>query len=106
MLCLIKLIFFLFISQYSFANENKSNQILFKINNKVFTNIDLEERKKYVSIINNLKISQFSKSEKNDIYDDYISSLIFYEYYIQNKFFYNKLNDEIELIYKKNFQYL
>ena len=44
MIYLIKFFFFLTISHYSFANENKTNQILFKINNKVFTNIDLEER--------------------------------------------------------------
>ena len=103
---LIKIIFFIFISFCSFANENKTNEILFKINDKVFTNIDLEERKKYVALINNFKISQFSKSEKKEIYDDYISSLIFYEYYLENKFFFKKLNDEIDLIYKKNSKYL
>ena len=42
MIYLIKFIFFLFISHYSFANENIANQILFKINNKVFTNIDFK----------------------------------------------------------------
>ena len=45
MIYLIKFIFILLISHCSFANENKSNQILFQINNKVFTDIDLEERK-------------------------------------------------------------
>ena len=48
MIYLIKFIFFLLISNYSLDNENQINEILFKINNKVFTNIDLEERKKYV----------------------------------------------------------
>ena len=95
MRCLIKLIFFLFvfISQYSFANENKSNQILFKINNKVFTNIDLEDRKEYVGLINNFIPSKFSKSENEEILNDYISALIFYEYYIQNKIFFKNLNE-------------
>ena len=69
MIYLIKFFFFLTISHYSFANENKTNQILFKINNKVFTNIDLEERKKYVGLINNLTISEFSKSENKEIYE-------------------------------------
>jgi len=103
MLCLIKLIFFLFISQYSFANENKSNQILFKINNKVFTNIDLEDRKEYVGLINNLIPSKFSKSENKEILDDYISALIFYEYYIQNKIFFKNLNEQLDSVFKKNF---
>ena len=102
MLYLIKIIVFLLISQYSFGNENESSQILFKINNKVFTNIDLEERKKYVGLINNLTISEFSKSENKDILDDYISSLIFYEYYIQNNIVFKNLENEINLIYNKN----
>jgi len=104
MIYLIKFTFFLLISHYSFANENKSNQILFKINNKVFTNIDLEERKEYIAFTNNSVASNFSESEKKEILNDYISSLIFYEYYIQNKIFFKKLNEEIDLIYKKNSQ--
>ena len=102
MIYLIKFFFFLTISHYSFANENKTNQILFKINNKVFTNIDLEEREKYVSIINNIRQSEFTESDNTEILNDYISSLIFYEYYITKKIAINNLNDEIELIYKKN----
>ena len=102
MIYLIKFFFFLIISHYSFANENITNQILFKINNKVFTNIDLEEREEYVSIINNIKLSEFTESDNEEILNDYISSLIFYEYYITNKIVINNLNNEIELIYKKN----
>ena len=101
---LIKFIFLLLVNHSSFANENKTNQILFEINNKVFTDIDFEERKEYVAIINNLIPSKFSKSESKKILNDYISSLIFYEYYIQNKIFFKNLNDEVDLIYKKNFQ--
>ena len=104
MIYLIKFILLLLISYNSFANENKTSEILFKINNKVFTNIDLEERKEYVALISNLKISEFSKSENIEILDDYISSLIFYEYFLQNKIFFKNLNNEIDLVYKKNFQ--
>jgi len=106
MLYLIKFIFFLLIliSHYSFANENKLNQILFKINNKVFTNIDLEERKEYVGLVNNFIPSKFSDLENKEILDDYISALIFYEYYIQNKIFFKNLNDETDLIYQRNIQ--
>ena len=78
MIYLIKFFFFLTISHYSFANENKTNQILFKINNKVFTNIDLEEREEYVSVINNIRLSEFTESDNTEILNDYISSLIFY----------------------------
>jgi hypothetical protein len=101
MIYLIKFFFFLTISHYSFANENKTNQILFKINNKVFTNIDLEERVEYVSVINNIRLSEFTESDNTEILNDYISSLIFYEYYITNKIVIDNLNDEIESINKK-----
>ena len=104
MLYLIKIIFFLLISNSSFTHENKSNQILFKINNKVFTNIDLDERKEYVALINNFKPSEISELENQEILNDYISSLIFYEYYIQNRMNLKNLKDEINLVYKKNFQ--
>ena len=101
MIYLIKFFFILAISHYAFANENKTNQILFKINNKVFTNIDLEERKEYVALINNIIPLKFNESENKEILDDYISSLIFYEYYIKNKIIFKKLDFEIDSIYKK-----
>ena len=104
MIYFIKLIFIFLLSfsHYSLAYENKTNQILFKINNKVFTNIDLEKRKKYVAIINNIIPSKFSKTENKEILDDYISSLIFYEYFIKNKIVFRNLENEIKLIYNKN----
>ena len=61
MLYLIKFILFLIITNNVYANENKTNQILFKINNKFFTNIDLEKRKEYVAIINNFNQSEISE---------------------------------------------
>ena len=71
MIYLIKFFFFLTISHYSFANENRTNEILFKINNKVFTNIDLEERKEYVSIINNIRQSEFTETNESlQIFDE------------------------------------
>ena len=104
MIYFIKFIFFLLISHYSYGNENISNQILFKINNKVFTDIDLEERREFVALINNRLPSKFSEIENREIFNDYISSLIFYEYYIQNKVNFKNLNDEIDLIYKNKLQ--
>jgi len=101
MIYLIKFIIFLLISHYSFANENKTNQILFKINNKVFTNIDFETRKEYVAILNNINSSEFNELENIEILDDYISALIFYEYYIKNNIVFKNLNNEIELKFNK-----
>ena len=104
MLYLIKFIFLLLISHNLFANENNSNQILFKINNKVFTNIDFEKRKEYVALINNFTQSEFNQEDNKEIFSDYISSLIFYEYYIQNKINYKDLKKEIVTIFNKNSQ--
>ena len=98
---LIKIIFFLLVSFKVIASENIINEILFKINNKVFTKIDLEKRTEYIALSNNLNVSELSASENNEILNDYISSLIFYEYYIQNKKFYSNLKNEIDLAYKK-----
>ena len=103
MIYLIKIIFLLLLSQVSFANENKISQILFKINNKFFTNVDLEERKKYVAFINEITTSEFSDNENKEILDDYISSLIFYEYYIQKKIVFKNLTDNLNLIFEKKF---
>ena len=99
---LIKIIFFLLICHNINANETNVNEVLFKINNKFFTNIDLEKRTEYIALINNLNSSKFSNVEKNEIFDDYISSLIFYEYYNKNKKIYKNLNNEIDSIFLNN----
>ncbi len=104
MIYLIKIIFFFIISSNVFASSTQINEILFKINNKVFTNIDLEKRTEYIALINNLTQSEISESENKEILDDFISSLIFYEYYIENKVVYKKLNEEVEKIYNINFK--
>ena len=102
MIYFIKFLFFLFFSCNINAIEIENNKILFKINNKVFTNVDLERRTEYISLTNNLNTLEFSESEYEEILDDYISSLIFYEYYIEKELVYKKIKDEVELIYKKN----
>jgi len=104
MIYLIKFIFFAFISINTSANSTQINEILFKINNKVFTNIDLEKRIEYIALINNLNPFEISKTENKEIYDDYVSSLIFYEFYIQNKIIYKNIDKEIELTYKEKFK--
>ena len=51
------------------ASENK---IIFKINNKSFTSFDIEERKKYIYLINN------NQNISDEILiEDYISTIIF-----------------------------
>jgi len=104
MIYLIKIIFLIFISFSTFANSNEVNEIIFKINNKVFTNIDLEKRIEYIALTNNLTPNEISNSEKEQIFNDFISSLIFYEYYMQNKIVFKNLNEEIELLYNTYFQ--
>ena len=99
---LIKFIFFLLICHNINANETNINEVLFKINNKFFKNIDLEKRTEYIALINNLNSSKFSNDENNEILEDYISSLIYYEYYIKNKRKYNNLNNEIDSIFLNN----
>ena len=99
---LIKFIFFLLICHNINANAKNINEVLFKINNKFFTNIDLEKRTEYIALINNLNSSKFSNAENNEILEDYISSLIYYEYYIKNKKKYNNLNNEIDSIFLNN----
>ena len=102
MIYLIKIIIFIILSYNINASENTKNEVIFKINNTFFTNIDLENRTKYISLINNLNQTNFSESQKSEIIEDYISSLIFYEFYNLNNLFYKSLNNEIESIYKKN----
>tara|TARA_B100001059_G_scaffold41568_1_gene33441 strand:+ start:2295 stop:3377 length:1083 start_codon:yes stop_codon:yes gene_type:complete len=104
MIYFIKIIFLILISQFSFANEDGINKILFKINNKVFTNIDLEKRKEYLATINNTTPSEFTESDNKQILDDYISALIYYEFYNKNRISIKNINDEINLFVNKNFE--
>ncbi|MDA9633094.1 hypothetical protein N9S74_02750, partial [Pelagibacteraceae bacterium] len=102
MIYLIKLIFILLIFVNLSAAENLGSEVIFKLNNKFFTNVDLENRTKYISLINKLDASKFNESEKKEIQDDYISSLIFYEYYIKNKIFYRDFENEINTIFLRS----
>ena len=101
-LVLFTLIFFS-LAGISYANENivSNNKIKFKINNKAFTSIDLENRKIYLEILNNVKIDD---SEKNFILNDYISALIFFENYNINQINIIKLDEEIYKIYVEKFK--
>ena len=89
-----KLIISLFVllnSNYVFSSENR---IIFKINNNVFTLLDLELRMEYLDFV-----GSNNYIDEEIILDDFISANLFYEYYKKSniKVDYNK---ELEEIYK------
>ena len=103
MTSLIKIFFFLifFNSNISIA-ETVNNKILFKLNNKVFTNIDLEKRIQYIGITNNLNSDEINNLSEEKIIDDYLSALIYNEYYIDKRINFPKLNKERESLFEIN----
>lgn len=79
----IYLVFFIIILIIFYSNKiiSSENTILFKINDKAFTSLDYELRKRYLDFVgNNEKLS------REIIFEDFISANIFFEYY-------NKSND-------------
>ena len=92
---LIKIFTLVVIIKSNFAIAKiKNNEILFNLNNKAYTNIDLERRIEYVEFINNSKFLNLSEPQENEILNDYVSSLIFLEYYNKKKFEFINLNLE------------
>ena len=76
---LIRLIIFIIILNSNIAYAISENKILFKINNKIYSTVDLEERKKYLKLKNekeNINIDAILK--------DLISINLFYENFNQN----------------------
>ena len=65
------------IFNYKISIANSAERILFEINNKYFTSIDLEFRKQYLELIsNNLHLSN-----EEDHINDFISVMLFNEEY-------------------------
>ena len=90
----IKLIISFFVllnSNYIFSSENR---IIFKINNNVFTLLDLELRMEYLDFVGS---NNFIDEEI--VLDDFISANLFYEYYKKSniKVDYGKKLEEIYL---------
>tara|TARA_B100000989_G_scaffold66190_1_gene46040 strand:+ start:185 stop:1300 length:1116 start_codon:yes stop_codon:yes gene_type:complete len=90
-----RLIFFylFFLLNLLFFNEkieSIENKILFKINEKTFTSIDLKLRENYLKFVGNNK-----NLSKEIIIDDFISANLFYEHY---KTFKNKLDYDAKII--------
>ena len=93
---LIKLIFLISITFLNSANAQNTNKILFKVNSKVFTALDLEIRKNYLKII--LMNSEIEKKE-------FINTILFGEEF-DNKYFQldNNIINEMYLNIKDNYE--
>ena len=102
MIYLIKIFILITLTISSSVASNTNNKILFKINNKAFTKIDLEKRIKYINITNNLNIKNINDPNVKNILKDYESSLIFYEYYISENIKYNNFREEANILFEKN----
>lgn len=79
-----------------YGESKIDNKVIFELKQKIYTEIDLEERIRYLQITNAFDLN---KLEKEEILKDYVSSLIFYEYGIENKIFYEDLSQQINNIY-------
>jgi len=90
----LSLILFIFFSNISFANDNK---IIFEINNKIYTTLDFKNRVNYLEEVNETK---YSSNLDKDLKNDFFSSVLFFEYVINN----NKLNTILKTETKKIFK--
>ena len=93
---LIKLIFLFFITFHNFAYAKDTNKILFKVNNKAYTSLDLKIRKNYLKII--LMNSEIENQ-------NFINAILFNEEFDNKK--YQLDNDIINQMYlniKKNYE--
>ena len=98
MIYLIKIIL-IFFSLNIKAENLKNNKIIFKINNNVFTEVDLGRRIKYLEFNNNTTYNKLDEIIINEILDDYIGALIFNEYYKKNNLNFKNIEDEINTFY-------
>ena len=75
---------------FSKVTSSNDNKIIFKINEKIFTNIDFEKRLLYLETLNS---KNFEEDLDNALMDDYFSSILFHEYIKNN----NKLNNILKI---------
>lgn len=97
MIYLIKIFILIFL--FGSNANSESNKILFEIKNQGFTNVDIERRIKYLEFNNNSSFINLNQSARNEIQEDYISSLLFFEYYKENNFKFKKLQEDINIFY-------
>ena len=94
---LIKILIIIHIFSFKvsvFANENK---IIFKINNKIYSELDFRYRINYLEEINGIK---YSTNFEKDLKDDFFNSVIFFEYVSNNNKWNNILIKETKKIFK------
>ena len=73
---IIIIFFFIFYSQLVYSSDN---QIIFKINDNVYTSLDIKKRIQYLDFV-----GSNSELDRKTIIDDFISANLFYEYYNRN----------------------
>ena len=73
---LSKIILLIVVFSFNINAKESENRILFKIEDKAFTDIDFERRIKYIKVINNYQKNDDSGLNKIEILEDFISSLI------------------------------
>ena len=100
MIYLIKIIIICLFSILVNAKETE-NKIIFKLNDKVYTNYDLELRIKYFKTINNINELDNNFSN-NEILEDYISALVFKEYNLKYAKIKNNLTKEVNIFFDNN----
>ena len=88
-------IILLFLNSIIFADDNK---IIFKVNENVFSTIDLKNRIKYLEVLNS---TEFNSEMKIELINDFYNTIIYYEYVKNNSFLYNILKEESENIYQE-----
>ena len=93
---LILLLFIIFISKNSYSNVD--NKIIFSLNEKIYSSVDLNNRIKYLENLNNIDLSI---SNKIEIIEDYIETIIFFEYAKNNKDILNLIKKNSELFLDK-----
>jgi hypothetical protein len=93
---LIKIFFFILITTFNYAYAKKTNEILFIVNDKAFTTLDLEIRKNYLKVI--LMDSEIENQ-------NFINTILFNEEFDKKKFKLDK--DMIDLMFsniKENYE--
>ena len=85
----------LFLNSIICADDNK---IIFKVNENVFSTVDLKNRIKYLEVLNS---TEFNSEMKIELINDFYNTIIYYEYVKNNSFLYNILKEESENIYQE-----
>ena len=81
----------------NFAIGATNNKVIFSVEEKFFTTIDIEIRKKYLNLINdNIKYI-----EKEELVNNYINLIIYDHYFENNKTINDQLNNEVNNEYIK-----